>query len=337
MLPSSEMVPFLDLDVTVVIVTFQSAEELPDCLASLRAATGDLTSEVVLVDNASGDRSPEIAREAGVTQVIANRENVGFARAVNQAIRVARGRSILLLNPDTVLAANAVSVLVRLLDDHPKAGAVAPRTRNECGQLVRSCRAFPSLTGLVAQVTGLAWRFPNHRVFGAETLTYWDYACERTVDYASGACLLLRKTALDEVGTFDEAYFMYVEEMDLSLRLWKAGWEVWFTPRAEVTHRGGRSASKVKQAHGFEPLLLEAYYSGQIRFWRRYRGQPSLLAWRAITAGSQLVRAGRWGLKGLLATGAARDAALQRVRRSVVVARLALGREAGLLSVEKKQ
>jgi GT2 family glycosyltransferase len=329
MTTSGDRAPLPELDVTVVVVTFRSADELPGCLASIRAAAGDLAVEVVVVDNASDDRSAAIAREAGATEVIANRENLGFARAVNQAIAVSRGRSILLLNPDCILAAEAVRVLAKFLDDHPKAGAVAPRTRDGLGQLVRSCRAFPSVTSLLARVTGLARRFPTHHVFGAETLTYWDYASERPVDYASGACLLLRKAALDQVGTFDEAYFMYVEEMDLSWRLWRAGWEVWFTPFAEVSHQGGRSAAKVKQAHGFEPLLLEAYYSGQIRFWRRYRGELSLLVWRAIVAGSQLAPAARWVLKGLVASGAARDAAFNRVRRAVIVARLVLGREAG--------
>jgi GT2 family glycosyltransferase len=319
--------------VSVVVVTFDSAAEIADCLASVTAARGDIPLELVVVDNASSDQSATIASQAQPDILMINPRNVGFARAVNQAIRRSSGQYVLLLNPDATLGDRALARLVGFLESHPSSAAVGPQVRSANGEIVRSCRTFPSLLTVACQVTGLAHRFPASRIFGAVTLSFWDYASERRVDYATGACLLLRRAALDEVGLLDESYFMYVEEMDLCWRFWQAGWTVDFTPTARALHLGGRSVSQVRQEHGYEPLLLREYYAGQIRFQRKYRHPGDLLAWRLLISGSNLVGAAiassRVLLRLLTRNSATRRQAMTRLRRSLLVTRLAWGPGAG--------
>jgi GT2 family glycosyltransferase len=315
--------------VSIIVVTYNSAAEIEDCLASANAARGELNLELIVVDNASSDPSAAIAADARPEILLTNPENVGFARAVNQAIRISSGTFVLLLNPDAVLDTRALTNLLRFLESHPRSAAVGPQVRRADGQIVRSCRTFPSVLTTSAQVTGLANRLPASRVFGAGTLSYWDYASERSVDYATGACLLLRRAALDEVGLLDEAYFMYAEEMDLCWRFWQAGWTVDFTPTAKVVHHEGRSAARVWQEHGYGPLLLRSYYASQIRFWRKHRHPGSLLAWRLLVSSSSLVGAVREGSRVIVCiltgTKTAEHQVRARLGRSLLVARLAWG------------
>jgi hypothetical protein len=321
-------------EVTVVVVTFNSADVLAECLERVMDEASTCQIEIIVVDNNSQDDSVAIARSHATIEVLENSRNVGFASAVNQAILRSHGTYVLLLNPDATLCPGALGALVAFLDEHPRAAIVGPKIIDSGGRLVRSCRTFPSITTVVSHVTGLASRFPQHHVFGAESLTYWDYATDRLVDYASGACLLIRRAALDQVGLLDEAYFMYVEEMDLSWRMRDAGWQVWFTPSAIASHHGGRSASKVKQSHGYEPLLLHAYYSGQVRFWRRYRGELALLAWRVLTSGSSLIRVARLLPVAFAWRAKHRHDACRQLRRPLLVARLAWENETNQTSTD---
>lgn len=225
--------------VTVIIVSYNTRDMLARCLDSLRPETAEGDVRVVVVDNASHDGSPALvrARFPWVT-LVESPTNLGFAAANNLALRALTTPYALLLNSDTEVAPGTVRALLDCMERHPSAGVVACRLLNTDGSLQRSCWRFPTPRRALAEALGLT------RLLGRRSnYNEWDYASERPVDFAIGACLLLRKAAIDQTGIFDERFFMYSEEMDLTLRLARRGWETWYTPACSVVHHGGASGS----------------------------------------------------------------------------------------------
>lgn len=230
------------MDLSIIVVSYNAREYLARCLRALPAGVDDLQWEAIVVDNASDDGSAGmVAREIPWATVIANGENMGFARACNQGFTVAQGRWILFLNSDAEPQPHSLRALVSYLRDHPRVGAVGPRLRHPDGGSPRSCFRFPNLTRphlnfrLVQRFAGERFGLP----YPSDDLRVRDGG---PVDWLSGACLLVRRRALEEAGPFDERYFMYLEDTDLCRRLWNTGWEVVFRPEAEVLHTGGVSA-----------------------------------------------------------------------------------------------
>lgn len=229
--------------------------------------------EVFLVDNASADGSAKMAQEEHPwVHLIANSDNKGFAKANNQAFALAGGRFILLLNPDTEIKPGALSTLLAFFDNHPRAGIVAPQLLNTDGTVQRSCREFPTFVGMLYELIGLSRLFPANSSYGKEFRRYkmldWNHDDERQVDQPEGACLLVKREVLEKVGTLDEGFFMLFEEVDWCFRIIKAGYEIWFTPRAQVVHHYGQSIKQVKV-----PMILSSH-RGLYRFWyKHYRGE----------------------------------------------------------------
>lgn len=255
------------MDVSIVIVSWNSRRWLEACLGSVfqelkkRPA---LSTEVVVVDNASTDESLEMLRAyPGRVEVIENAENLGFAAANNQGIRQTVGWAILLLNPDTELHPGALDALVRFLREHPDVAAVAPRLVGGDGKPQESTFPFPTLWRELRRL------FHAHRrvSFGSdasrdESLSEWHF-----VDVLQGACLLLRRQALEQVGVLDEDYFMYSEEVDLCRRLHVGGWKSVWLPAAVVLHHGGCSTEQVPRR-----MFLELYRS-KVLFFRKNHGR----------------------------------------------------------------
>jgi N-acetylglucosaminyl-diphospho-decaprenol L-rhamnosyltransferase len=257
-------------DVSVVIVSWNTRALTTACLASLPAAAGRTSWDVVVVDNASSDDSVAAIRSGFPTvQIIANATNIGFAAANNQGIRASTGRYVLLLNSDTLAAPGSLEVLVAFADAHPRAGVVGPRLENPDGSFQTGPTPFPSLWTELLSVTGIGRR-----------LTYRGYPSRREAvsltaqptDYVVGACMLARREAIDQVGALDEGYFMYSEEPDWCWRMRQTGWETWFTPAAVITHLGGQSTRQVREA------MLVALYRSKVLFFRRHRGAASAAA-----------------------------------------------------------
>ncbi len=273
---------------SILIVNWNTRELLAGCLqsvagetlqvASPEPATCNLppaTSEIIVVDNASTDGSAAMVRERFPSvQLIENRENVGFARANNQAICHSRGRYVLLLNSDTVVHEGALAALAAFMDAHPQAGACGPRLLNGDGTLQPS--VHPMLT------PGREfWRLIFlDRLWPRATYRQerWDTTTPRPVEVIKGACLLLRRAALDQVGLLDDRYFMYTEEVDLCYRLARAGWGLWLVPEAVVTHFGEGSS---KQAR--EEMYLQLYRS-KVQFYRKFGGRPRVALYKALVA-----------------------------------------------------
>jgi N-acetylglucosaminyl-diphospho-decaprenol L-rhamnosyltransferase len=227
-------------DLAVVVVNHNTGELLSRALRSATEAAGDAHLELVVVDNDSHDGSPDRALEENPqTRLIRNHANRGFAAGANQGIRSTTAPFVLLLNPDAEILAGTLGGFVKVAQDRPAAGAIGPVVRDPDGSIYPSARKIPTL----AEGVGHAFLGPfvPNRFSKAYTMEGWDRGTERLVDWASASCVLLRRTALDEIGLFDERFFMYVEDVDLCTRLRGAGWEVLFSPELEVLHIGGVS------------------------------------------------------------------------------------------------
>lgn len=197
------------------------------------------------------------------TQLIENPENVGFARANNQGIQVSISEYVLLLNSDTVVHPGAVDVLIDFMEAHPQAGACGPRLLNGDGSLQPSVHPMLTPAREFWRLLFLDQVWPKATYRQAS----WDVTTPRPVEVIKGACLLVRRSALDQIGLLDESYFMYTEEVDLCYRLAQAGWELWYVPTAVVTHFGGASS---RQVH--DEMYLELYRS-KVRFYRKFGGR----------------------------------------------------------------
>ncbi|MHA2314383.1 MAG: glycosyltransferase family 2 protein [Candidatus Hermodarchaeia archaeon] len=174
--------------------------------------------------------------------LIENSQNRGFAAANNQGIDISKGRYVLLLNSDTVVLDNAIAKTVAFADSHPKAAIVGCRVLNPDQTLQPTCFMFPSILNMLLSSTYLYKIFPKSKFFGREQMTWWDRSDVREVDVVTGCFMLIRRKAIQQVGTMDEQFFMYGEETDWCYRIKLAGWKVMFTPVCEIIHLGGQSS-----------------------------------------------------------------------------------------------
>ena len=257
-------IPFSQPDVSIIIVSWNTRDLLMSCLASLHAAVGNLNAEIWVVDNCSADGTVD-AVLAGYPQVnlIRNPTNMGFAAANNQAIRAGHGRYVLLLNSDTVACPHSIDRVVYFADQYPAAGIIGPMLLNPDGSYQGSFANFPSLASEWLSVTGLGPRL-FYRDYPAYGPRYGGSA--RPVGYVSGACMLVRRTAIEQVGEMDENYFMYSEEVDWCWRMRQLGWQRWYVPEAKVVHYGGQSTRQIRHT------MVRRLYSSKVRFFRTHYG-----------------------------------------------------------------
>lgn len=261
------------VDLSVVIVTYHSAGHLRALASTLEPALRGLTATIIVVDNAAnatGDAA--LAHELWPTaRLITNAVNRGFGAAVNQALALAQGRAVLIINPDTLLPIGLVSQLLDHLDRHPAVGIAAPRLADAAGQPVLS--AYPFLTPAT-----VAWRhFQVNRLWPGQVGGRYrsatlapPTATAINVDWVQGACLLLRRSMLDEIGGFDERFFLYAEEVDLMRRAHLANWQTHLLTWLVVRHREGSSSEQVV------PLKLAShYFSTQLYFEKHHPGRQA--------------------------------------------------------------
>jgi len=232
------------VDVSIIIVNWNTRDILRGCLDSIYKQTQGIGFEVVVVDNASSDSSAEMVKqEFPQVILIANAENRGFAAANNQGMRIANGRYVLLLNPDTIILDGAIQKSVEFADKRPDVGVLGCQVWLNDHEIQKTCFAFPTIWGALVQATGLLRMFPLSRIFGSAYYGWWDRKSEMDVDVVSGMFMLVRQEAIQEVGLMDEDYFVYAEETDWCYRFHKAGWRCVFSPIAKIIHLDGGSKS----------------------------------------------------------------------------------------------
>ncbi len=213
-------------------------------------------------------------------RLLANDENVGFAKANNLAMPWCAGRYVLLLNPDTQVHSDALCALVDFMDDHPQAGAAGPRLLDEDGSLHPSCHPAPTLLRELWRLFHLDALWP----LACYRMRRWAPTAARQVDVAQGACLILRREALNQVGLLDQDYFIYSEEVDLCHRLRQQGWQVWWVPDAIVTHYGGQSTRQVPLA------MFLRLYRGKVLYFRKNYGPGASRLYKLIVLAATLAR-----------------------------------------------
>ena len=260
------------MKLTVVIVSYNVRDYIAQCLHSLRRALQGLEAEVYVVDNHSHDDTVAYLREQfPEVTVIASNHNLGFARANNIAIRQTQGNYVLLLNPDTIVAETTISEAVAFMDDHPEAGGLGVRMLRDDGfDAKESRRGLPTPSVAFYKMSGLCSRFPKSRRFGHYYMGYlpWDEPAQ--IEVISGAFCLLRREALDKIGLLDEDFFMYGEDIDLSYRLLKGGYQNWYLP-AKILHYKGESTQKSSFRY------VHVFYDAMLIFFRKHYAHASLL------------------------------------------------------------
>ena len=298
-------------DLSIIIVSWNVRELLRGCLASLttddrRLTTAESSSvvrrpssvEIIVIDNASSDGSAAmVAAEFPQVRLIANADNRGFTGGNNQGIAVAQGRYVFFLNPDTVVMGDALATMVAYMEAHPDVGVIGPQLRYGDGSLQSSRRRFPTFRSALFESTPLAWHWPDnpwarrYRMedqgsgirsqgtgdrgqdeVGADSL---GLAGEE-VDWLVGAALLTRRNVLDQVGVFDEGYFMYSEELDWCRRVKTAGWRVVYLPSAQIIHYEGKSSEQVVAARHIR------FQTSKVRYFRKFHGRLAADALRAF-------------------------------------------------------
>jgi len=249
-------------DISVLIVTYRSRKDIEACLRSVTAALDGLASEVVVIDNASGDGTAELAAGHPGVRVLALTENVGFGAGINRGLLATKGRYVLWVNPDGRLIGGSLRQVITWMDTHPDVGIIGGRILDPDGTLQRSARAFPSYGAALGHRYSLLTKWLPSNPWSQRYLrgeaTFTD---AEPVDWVSGACVLHRRAVSDALRGLDEQFFMYVEDVDFCRRAWDAGWKVYFHPGVVMEHEVGGSSRQVNR-----PMILARHRS----MWRYY-------------------------------------------------------------------
>lgn len=319
-----------DLDLSIIIVSWNVRDLLSACLTSLREAPGiswvgaapvtpkpaptgeardtrgragvapeaaqAIQAEAIVVDNASSDGTAALVAETFPwVRLVANADNRGFTGGNNQGLVLSRGRHVFFLNPDTEVLGDALTRLLSYIDGHPAVGAVGPELRYGDGTPQGSRRRFPTLAMALCESTPLAWHWPQERNPWAQRYHLEDRPTGRepeSVDWLVGAALLVRRVAIDQVGGFDEDYFMYSEELDWCRRAAAQGWQIVYLPGACVIHHEGKSSAQVPAARHIR------FQTSKVRYFRKFYGLAPAAILQALLlamfAGEWLLEGAKW-------------------------------------------
>ncbi len=275
---------------SICMVSLDCWDILKDCLDSLHTSLGDIQYEIVIVDNASSDHTPDrIKSEFPDIQLIENQRNVGFTKATNQAIERSRGSYILWLNTDTILRPDTLSKLLRFMDENPRVGIVGPKVLNLDGTFQPQCRrGLPTPLASFCYLLKLDRFFPRSRIAGQYLLTHLPVDAPNPVDSVSGCCLLTRRIVCDDIGRLDETFFGFGEDLDWCLRAKKKGWEVWYFAGSEVTHLKGKGGVHTKPYHKVWGIHQAMWLFYRKHLSSTYPGFVNGMVWLAIIGSSIL-------------------------------------------------
>jgi N-acetylglucosaminyl-diphospho-decaprenol L-rhamnosyltransferase len=283
-------------DLSIVIVSYNTRQLLKECLDSLYAglAESTLTSEVIVVDNASRDGSAAMVRKHfPQVRLIANEDNRGFAAANNQALRAigygtgdtpppSPPRYVMLLNPDTIVDESALTTLVRFMDENPRVGACGARLLHSDGSFQHSAFAFPTLFQVFLDFFPINYRLTDSRLNGRYPRRLYQAGEPFPIDHPLGATLMVRQEVIEQVGLLDERFFIYCEEIDWCLRIKAAGWSIWCVPEAEIVHHVAQSTGQ------FRDEMFVALWKSRYQLFEKHYSR--LFQWMA----RRIVRLGLW-------------------------------------------
>lgn len=297
------------MDISVLIVSWNVCELLRRAVASVQADIGSLRVEIIMVDNASHDGTVEMLRaEFPQVRVIANTENVGFTRGNNQALEMAQGRFLFLLNPDTEIERGTLGALVNFMDapENARVGIVGPQLVYADGALQSSRRRFPTFATALLESTKLQEWFPQNGTLARYYLSDTADDAVQDVDWVVGAAMFVRREVYAQIGGLDERFFMYSEELDWCFRAKQAGWRVAYFPTVRVLHYEGKSS---EQAVAQRDIY---FHSSKVRYFKKHHGTLQGEALRLFLLGMFVYQMMEEGGKWLV--GHKRELRAQRVR-----------------------
>lgn len=256
------------MKLSIIIVSWNVKEDLGNCLRSIEENKPHEIFEIIVVDNASTDGSVEtIKKNFPDVKIIVNSENRGFSAANNQAIKIAKGKYVFLLNPDTIIYQNSLDALITFLDGNEDVGACGPKFLDADGKAHFSVGYAPSFRALLYGRTFLRSLGIFRRQHKKITTRKFDFEKYSDVEQLSGAALMIRRSVMEEIGLMDESFFMYYEDVDLCLRIRKAGYRIVYVPDSIITHIGGKSSEQVSAR---KRIML---YRSLFIFFRKHRGR----------------------------------------------------------------
>jgi N-acetylglucosaminyl-diphospho-decaprenol L-rhamnosyltransferase len=317
------------MDLSICILTYNQPTLLHECVEACVSEIGRsrVTGEIIVVDNASADRYPkQVADRFPMVHVIRKEQNLGFSAANNEAVRISRGRCVLILNDDALLQDGALGIMLDSLGSDPRIGAVGPNLVNPDGslQLGFTNRRFPNLRGILCQTLTLEDLLMQNALTRDMLTLGCDPSRSGETDHLAGACLLLRREALEAVGCFDETFRFWFEDVDLCWRLKEAHWGVVYLANARVTHYG--SATFKKRAQAERDVI---YFRSLMCFWNKHRGYSSFQLMRITVAGALLLRTWAGALRRFSQGNLSARERREWMRARISVVRLLLGKVSG--------
>lgn len=263
------MLEIKDTEVSIIIVTWNSEDEILECVNSIIGNTEDLNYEVIIIDNKSTDKTAEILKsnyeeKSDFIKLIFNETNTGYTKANNQGIETASGKNILLLNPDTKITDDSIRKLNQKLNENKKRGGIAPQLLNEDLSIQKSCRTFPRYFDMFCEMSLLSKIFPDSELLSNWKMNYFSHNEERVVEQPMAAALMIKKSIVDEIKNFDERYSMFFNDVDLCRKIKNAGYNILFYPDAKIIHQKGVSIYKDRVR------MIKVWNEDCLKYFKKY-------------------------------------------------------------------
>lgn len=262
------------MDLSIVILNYRTRGLLRQCLKGLVKTSSKYKREIIVVDNASHDGTADmIAREFPGVRCIESSTNCGYGPGNNIGIRAAKGRYIAIMNPDIVVLDDSHDRLIEYLDAHADVGIVAPQLKNPNGSIQFSCYRFPSPMIPIYRRTPLGKLSAGKRAVASYLMSDWDHAEEREVDWVLGGCFMMQRNMIDQIGLFDERFFLYFDDTDICRRAWEHGWKVVYFPSASFVHLHRRESAGALFKSLMNKVTRIHIVSG-VRYFQKYWKKP---------------------------------------------------------------
>jgi GT2 family glycosyltransferase len=267
---------------SIIIVTWNSENEIGECLNSIIENTKDINYEFVIVDNNSSDNTAEVIKKIAEEKfhrikAIFNTDNKGFTKACNQGILFSSGENVLFLNPDTIIEGGAVNVLLDKLSESENTGAAAPQLLNEDRTIQKSCRTFPDYFDMFCEFSLLTYIFPDSILFSNWKMNYFSHDEERKVEQPMAAALMVRRKVLKEIDNFDERYKMFFNDVDLCKKIYEKGYSIIFYPDSKIVHEKGVSIYKDRER------MIKIWNEDCLSYFKKYNNNILLYGWLYIS------------------------------------------------------